>query len=652
MTEPTDRPSFLKRLRPRWAWITLALGLPWLVLPFKGEGGSGCLLVFSGFAFWVGALVLAFVGCLWLWRKLLFRVSRRLWVILLLLSFFPAFMLTTIFVSAGWVALGGQMSRTLQANLKVAEVALRRAAEEPSEKYAMGSVRWLGDVVVIRVKSLPPGIKAGDVRLVWNDGDPLKGRGVFMRAVSKDEDGYRLLNLSMGTLAEQSKELWGGELHFRLDRMQEAGPEIVVGGKRVSKRNEPSVSLVPKDKPPLMAWSQGTGLQGTWLFHPFRLPSIGFAIQDWATGRQDMVLFVTPETSLKELYKGYGFNRSNGDAGNGGNRSLDTILTQVVIVAVLILGAMIQFVALVMGLHLALQLGRNVDDLFTGVNRLAGGDFGTRIKPRTKDQMGSLALAFNGLAEALGLGQEERRKRQALEEELRVAREVQMHLLPDIPLLPSGAVVQATLLPAREVAGDYYDLFRLADGRLAFLIADVSGKGTSAAFYAAETKGVVAALNKVKRGPREIIDRVNEIWCASHSKRIFMTLIYGVFDPQDGSFQLVRAGHPPAMLRRSDGRVERLNPRGLGIGLVGEGFKNHIDLCEGRLEVGDSLFCYTDGLDEAMGPEGERFGEARIQEVLAQAGLDPQARMLTAVAAFTKDIPMEDDLTLLVIQRH
>lgn len=645
-----ERPPFLKRLRPRWAWISLALGLPWLVLPFV-QGAAGCALVVSALCFWVGLLGLLFAGSLWLWRKLLFRVSRRLWVILLMLSFMPAFLLTVLFVSLGWVALGGQMSRTLQANLRVAEVALRRASEEPSDKYAMGSVRWLGDVVTVRVKTLPPGIKPGQVGLVWNDGNPLVGRGVFMRAVSQEADGYRLLNLSMSTLAEQSKELWGGELHFRLDRMSGPGPQIIRGGQSAKAGPREGETFATSGKPPLLSWSQGTGLKGSWFFHPFQLPEIGLSIQDWSTGRQDLVLTVRPETSLEELWKGYGFKDAQDGLGEKGNRSWKTLVIQFVIVLMLILGAMVQFVALVMGLHLALQLGRNVDDLFAGVNRLAGGDFSTRIKPRTKDQMGRLALAFNGLAEALGVGQEERRKRQALEEELRVAREVQMHLLPDIPLLPSGAVVQATLLPAREVAGDYYDLFRLADGRLAFLIADVSGKGTSAAFYAAETKGVVAALNKVKRGPREVVDRLNEIWCASHSKRLFMTLIYGVFDPKDGTFQLVRAGHPPARLRRADGRVERLNSRGLGIGMLGEGFIDHLEICEGRLEMGDSLFCFTDGLDEALGADGERFGDARIEAVLAEPGPDPQARMLTAVAAFTEGIPMEDDLTLLVINR-
>lgn len=309
--------------------------------------------------------------------------------------------------------------------------------------------------------------------------------------------------------------------------------------------------------------------------------------------------------------------------------------------------------ALLMGLYLARQLGASVDDLFAGVGRLSGGDFSTRIRPRTRDQVGRLAQAFNDMAERLEVSRGERDQRMAMEEELRVAREVQMHLLPDIPVLPGGAAVHATILPAKDVAGDYYDLFRLSDGRLAFLIADVSGKGTSAAFYAAETKGVVAALDKVQRGPREVATRLNEIWCEkhSHSKRMFITMIYGLFDPLTGAFELVRAGHPAAFLRRADGQVERLSPRGVGIGMSLERFEENLDICAGTLGKGEMLVCYTDGLTEAASPGGELFGEGRLEDLLARDSSCSITQIVDAVSEFTDGQGLEDDLTLLVIQR-
>jgi serine phosphatase RsbU (regulator of sigma subunit) len=310
-----------------------------------------------------------------------------------------------------------------------------------------------------------------------------------------------------------------------------------------------------------------------------------------------------------------------------------------------------QFGATLMGLYLAHQLGKSVDDLFAGVGRLSGGDFAARIRPRTRDQVGQLALAFNQMAARIQESIQERQVRLKLEEELRVAREVQMHLLPDIPALAHGAAVHATLQPAKEVAGDYYDLYRLADGRLAFLIADVSGKGTSAAFYAAETKGVLAALDKTKRGPREVAARLNEIWCEGHGRRVFMTMVYGLFDPGTGGFELVRCGHPAPLVRRADGRVEALSVRGLGIGLSATDFAALTDVASGRLEPGDALLCYTDGLSEAADSEDRLFGEARIAEVLAASADGIPERLLAAVNTHTGGVAPEDDLTLVVLRR-
>jgi phosphoserine phosphatase RsbU/P len=264
--------------------------------------------------------------------------------------------------------------------------------------------------------------------------------------------------------------------------------------------------------------------------------------------------------------------------------------------------------------------------------------------------VGQLTSAFNAMAQHLQLAAQAREEHLRLEEELRVAREVQMRLLPDMALFQGS--VQATILPAREVAGDYFDLLRLPDGRLAFLIADVSGKGTSAAFYAAQTKGVLSALDKGLLDPLEVASRINAIWCATLGRHLFMTLVYGLFEPRTGAFSFVRAGHPPPFLRRADGQVERLAPRGLGIGLSASRFEALTEVCEGRLEPGDALVCYTDGLSEAQDAAGALFGEARLEDLLAlPSPEDPQGAILGAVAAFTDGRPLEDDLTLLILRR-
>lgn len=641
MKVPGARSPFLARLKPRWAWILLACGLPWAVLPFPENAGLRTFLVFSALAFWFALLVLAFLGLRWSWRKWMFKVSRRLLLILGLLSVLPALGLTTLFLSLGWLGIGGQVSRTILGNLKAAEAAMKRANEDPRDVVALEALKGFGEGQAVRVGSLPEGIEPGFVGLVWNQDGPIKGKGVFLRAVSREPGGYRLLNLSLGSLASQGGGLWGGRMHYRVDRVARFDAK----GRRkptVKMGEGDSLPLILSRQEPLAAWDQGQPIPGSGLFHPFKLPAVSTRVQDWKDG-SELLLTAKPETNLLELFKGYGFE--------SGNRSAETLLVIAVVVLLLMTLFVFQGCATLMGLYLARQLGKSVDDLFAGVGRLSGGDFSARIRPRTRDQVGQLALAFNQMASRIQESIAERQVRLKLEEELRVAREVQMHLLPDIPALPHGAAVHATLQPAKEVAGDYYDLYRLADGRLAFLIADVSGKGTSAAFYAAETKGVLAALDKARRGPVEVAARLNEIWCEGHGRRVFMTLVYGVFDPLSGAFQLVRCGHPAPLLRRADGSVEMLQPRGLGIGLTATDFESHHDLAEGRLEPGDALLCYTDGLSEAADGEARLFGEARIAEALAASADGIPERLLAAVGSFTGGAAPEDDLTLVLLRR-
>src|SRR5206468_2948409 len=119
-------------------------------------------------------------------------------------------------------------------------------------------------------------------------------------------------------------------------------------------------------------------------------------------------------------------------------------------------------------------------------------------------------------------------EKKRLEEELRIAREIQMSLLPQGPLEMAGLSVTALCVPAREVGGDYYDFFRLGERRLGVLIADVSGKGTSAALYMAELKGLILSLGRIHRSPRELLIAANEIIADHLDARSFITMTYAV----------------------------------------------------------------------------------------------------------------------------
>jgi sigma-B regulation protein RsbU (phosphoserine phosphatase) len=149
----------------------------------------------------------------------------------------------------------------------------------------------------------------------------------------------------------------------------------------------------------------------------------------------------------------------------------------------------------------------------------------------------------------------------------------------------------------------------------------------------------------------EVADRLNAIWCQGHGRRLFLTLAYGTFHPQTGRYQFVRAGHPSTFLRRADGRVLRLHPQGMGVGLSAGRFKAALELCEGMLEPGDSLIFYTDGLTEAQAPDDSFYGEDRLETLLGRPSEDLQASILADAVAFAQGRSFADDLTLLILRR-
>src|SRR6202011_2297487 len=136
-------------------------------------------------------------------------------------------------------------------------------------------------------------------------------------------------------------------------------------------------------------------------------------------------------------------------------------------------------------------------------------------------------------------------EKRRLEEELRIAHEIQMSLLPQGPLLMAGLSVTALCVPAREVGGDYYDFLPLDEHRVGVLIADVSGKGTSAALYMAELKGLMLSLTKIHTSPRELLISANRIIAEHLDARSFISMTYAVVDVRARTMTYARAGHTP-----------------------------------------------------------------------------------------------------------
>ncbi len=231
----------------------------------------------------------------------------------------------------------------------------------------------------------------------------------------------------------------------------------------------------------------------------------------------------------------------------------------------------IEIVALSMGLALARSITSSIHELFMGTERVRHGDFAHRIEVQSNDQLGELAGSFNQMTGSIeGLLQTAAEKKR-LEEELRIARVIQMSLLPRGPLDVPGLGITALCVPAREVGGDYYDFFRLSGDRLGVLIADVSGKGTSAALYMAELKGLVLALSQRYDSPRELLIEVNRIISEHLDSRSFITMTYAVIDLPAGVMTFCRAGHTPLIFLPGPSSMlpsaRVLTPNGMVLGL-------------------------------------------------------------------------------------
>lgn len=258
----------------------------------------------------------------------------------------------------------------------------------------------------------------------------------------------------------------------------------------------------------------------------------------------------------------------------------------------------------------------------------------------------SLALDHSRLFES-------RVEKERLQRELDIARAVQQRLLPQqLPRVPRLGLC-ATSVPALEVGGDYYDALVLDDGRLGVIVADVSGKGTSAAFYMAELKGVFRALAHGLASPAAFLNRAHRALTVAPGT--FVSALYVLFDPATATATLARAGHCPALLVPGDGGpATTVNAPGLALGMDhGGAFARVLTDVTVRLAPGDRLVLYTDGVVESRNPQGEEYGYERLAEaVAAHPGADAaalHAAVLDDLHAFLQGEPYADDLTLFVL---
>ena len=252
-------------------------------------------------------------------------------------------------------------------------------------------------------------------------------------------------------------------------------------------------------------------------------------------------------------------------------------------------------------------------------------------------------------------------------DDLALARGIQESLHPSEDLAPEGYQVAAHSEVAREVGGDFYDVLQLTDGTVLAAIGDVSGKGIASALYAVKAQTALQLFAEEDREPDRLLGRLNRHLYRNMRRGYFLPVALARLHP-DGRVQFCRAGHPPALVfHPGTGMFDQIQSRGVAIGMApGSGaprangdersFEDLSELVEARLDVGDVMILYSDGLVESTDPSGREFGIDRLAAVLrafhSESLQSLRDRIVSTVLSFRDGTDLRDDTTVLMFRRN
>jgi sigma-B regulation protein RsbU (phosphoserine phosphatase) len=339
---------------------------------------------------------------------------------------------------------------------------------------------------------------------------------------------------------------------------------------------------------------------------------------------------------------------------------LTTDNVQAAIRGILLRSILVSLLVIVVGVIISYWLSnsitRPIRKLTAAVQVMGQGDLSQKVDIRTKDEVGILANAFNNMASDLRKHIEIVRSTTAqterVQKELDLARGIQKSFLPDAPPNVPGFDLAALNTPAMEVGGDFYDFIPVALDQYGLVIADVSGKGFSAALFMALSRTMLRANTMGNPTVTETITRANNMIAEQERANMFVTLFYGVLDPRRKTLTYVNAGHnPPLILGRSGGDVVMLEAKGNALGIMPD---MNFEEKEITLRQGDILVLFTDGVTEAVNRRNEMFGQERLAKLVVEnknlSAKELINKIEQSVLEFGEGQPQFDDLTLLAVK--
>ncbi|MBF0556040.1 MAG: SpoIIE family protein phosphatase [Nitrospirae bacterium] len=279
---------------------------------------------------------------------------------------------------------------------------------------------------------------------------------------------------------------------------------------------------------------------------------------------------------------------------------------------------------------------------------------------RTKDEIGVLTNSFiymkSALREYIRELTEATRAKEQIESELKIAHDIQMSFLIKLfPPFPERADLDlyATIMPAKEVGGDFYDFFFIDGTHLCFLIADVSGKGVPASLFMAMTKTLIKAQTAVGLSPDKILSDVNGKLAKDNNVNMFVTIFFGILDTESGVVEFANGGHnPPLLYKKDTAGLIPLECAGIVVGIMEEDIT--FDKGTVTMQSGDFILMYTDGVTEAINEKDEEFGEERLNRLILENCAKPIKEFIELindeVKQFSNGQPQFDDITLMILK--
>jgi serine phosphatase RsbU (regulator of sigma subunit) len=615
-------------------------------------------------------------------RKILWRIRRKLILSYIFIGFIPLSLLTVLFALAFWTfmaqatsemfntALDGYLLQTKTEGTKLLHLVEMNDQENVRQAWredlSAEDQKWLQYAQIVNFsggdKHLIQGDNAFDLK-EWMKGRPFAGlvldqSQLWLTSIHHVGDQqFLIIRVPVSSaLLEMIEEKMGAHISYVSSRQGVKDELDMTVGKS---RDEPS-------------WPVWWDLPVAWLSLPEQY--------DWNTGKR--VRFAG-DYQLDNSERGFlefdGDELSDGKSGERrkgpilGAFALNTNISRIYnhvfsrstmlqkFVYILMIGMALFFLIIevfsfISGFVLAKSITASVHNLFEGTERIKAGDLNYRIKVSAKDQLGELAASFNRMTESVQNLLMVRAEKERLAESLQIARQMQQNLLPREITSVGGIEIATMNLPAQEVCGDYYDIIRKNEQEMGIIIADVSGKGPSAALYMAEVKGVMLSLSQRTILPSEVLVEANRILAPTLDSRNFITMTYAMINEPLRTMKMCRAGHNPILHYNAPAQtVEVVQPKGIGLGMGKNGiFETALEQIERKLNQGDILVFYTDGLTEAMNEHQQLYGLKRLENILLK-NIDQSAEqiknaMLQDLQVFLNTALPQDDITLVLLK--